>query len=100
MVKDMQRSELRRSKLQILADILRLCKSLQAKTRIMQKTNISYTCLQNNFIELKKLRLIELRPETTKYAITQRGFDFLKKWKKIQELLVSEDQIVFTKLTS
>jgi predicted transcriptional regulator len=84
----MQCSELGRSNPQILADMLHLCKSPQAKTRIMQKTNISYACLQNNHIELKELKLIKLRPDTTKYAITQRGSDFLQKWKKIQELSV------------
>ena len=96
----MQGSELRRGKLQILADILYLCRSPQAKTRIMQKTNTSYVSLQKHLMELRKLSLVELQPETSKYAITQRGFVFLEKWKKLEELLVPEDQIVLTKLTN
>jgi len=96
----MQSSELRRDKLQILADILHLCRSPQAKTCIMQKTNTSYVSLQRHLMELRKLSLVELQPETSKYAITQRGFVFLEKWKKLEELLVPEDQIVLTKLTN
>ena len=35
-------SELRRDKVQIIIEILQLCMSPQLKTRVMQKTNISY----------------------------------------------------------
>jgi predicted transcriptional regulator len=94
-VKYMQSKELKRSKLQILSEILHLRRSPQAKTRIMQKTNTSYRSLQNHLVELKKLRLIEFQSDSSKYAVTKKGLDFLEKWMKLQEILAPEDSVVF-----
>jgi predicted transcriptional regulator len=63
----------------------------------MQKTNTAYNSLQNHLLKLKELGLIDLQSGTSKYAITQRGLDFLEKLTELQELLTPEEQIILIK---
>jgi predicted transcriptional regulator len=82
----------RRSKLEILTDILILCKSPKLKSRIFQRVNLSYSNLQSCLLDLEKLGLIIASQEST-YLTTERGLVFLDRWWQLQELLMPEEKM-------
>ncbi len=89
----MQTALIRRSRLQLLTDILSICKTPLPKTRLMQKANLSYKNLQKCLGELESLGLVVLLPETTEYVITKKGIVFLAKWGQLQLFLTPEEKL-------
>jgi predicted transcriptional regulator len=85
--KSMQSDRSRRGRLKIFAEILNFCQESQVKTRIMYKTNISYKALQKCLLELIGFELLEMHHCVERYATTEKGHEFLSKWKALQELL-------------
>ncbi|MEM2896039.1 MAG: winged helix-turn-helix domain-containing protein [Candidatus Bathyarchaeia archaeon] len=78
-----------RSEMRILVDILRVIRkeSEAGPTRILYKANLSYERLNKYLEKLKSMELIvELRGESKSYALTQKGFEFLKEFEKFEEL--------------
>jgi predicted transcriptional regulator len=76
----------RRDRLQILADILVLCKIPRNKTTIMYKTNLSYAALVRNLNFLQDTKLLEVHHSATSYLTTPKGSVFVKKLKELQEI--------------
>ena len=83
--------------MQIIVEILRLCKSAQPKTCIMQKIGTSYSSLQTYLSPLDNSGLVKPEPETSKYVVTQKGRVFLEEWMRLLALLAPEDKNVFGK---
>jgi len=77
----------KRNRLEIMARILSLCKEPQTKTRIMYGTNLSWRMLLKYLSLLQSIGLLEVHHSPTKYQITQKGLEFLKKWKELTKLL-------------
>ncbi len=77
----------RRINLEIMAEILSLCKQPQTKTRVMYQTNLSWLMLQKYLSQLQSRRLLEVHHSLTKYATTQKGLKFVEKWRELVELL-------------
>ena len=77
----------RRSRLEIFAEILNLCRKSQVKTRIMHKTNLSYSILQDCLKELQYLKFIEVHHSIERYSTTEKGLEFLQKFTDLQELI-------------
>jgi predicted transcriptional regulator len=78
---------MKRDRVEIMAEILCLCLKPQTKTQVMYGTNLSWRMLQHYLSQLKKLDLLEINEKSAKYLTTQRGKEFVKKWKKLQEFL-------------
>jgi predicted transcriptional regulator len=78
---------LKRDRVEIMAEILGLCSKQQTKTQVMYGTNLSWKMLQHYLSQLQALNLLKFHKESTKYLTTQRGKEFVKKWKELQELL-------------
>ena len=74
--------------LEIMAEILSLCKQPQTKTRVMYRTNLSWKMLQKYLSELQSRGLLEeVHQSLSKYATTRKGLKFVEKWRELVELL-------------
>jgi predicted transcriptional regulator len=77
----------KRINLEIMAEILSLCKQPQTKTRVMYQTNLSWLMLQKYLSQLQSRGLLEVHHSLTKYVTTQKGLKFVEKWRELVELL-------------
>ena len=77
----------KRNSLEIMTEILVLCKQPQTKTRVMYRTNLSWRMLQKYLSQLQSRGLLEVHHSLTKYATTQKGLKFVEKWRELAELL-------------
>jgi predicted transcriptional regulator len=75
-----------RNNLEIMVEILSLCKEPQTKTRVMYGTNLSWEMLQKYLSQLQSKGLLEVHHSRAKYATTQKGLKFVKKWRELVEL--------------
>ena len=76
-----------RSRTQIIAEILSLCREPQTKTRVMYQTNLSTRMLKEYLASLLSNGLLEIHHSKIKYATTQQGLKFLEKYRELAELL-------------
>ncbi len=84
----------KRSKLEIIRDILNVIKNRNGKikpTHILYKSNLSYSMMEEYLNELiEKEFIIEMKKENNKtYSITEKGSTYLQKYKLISEFTES-----------
>lgn len=86
-------SSKRRDKLYIIAEILEIAKEGTLKTQIMYRANLSFTQLNDYLGFMLKINLLEKILENDKevYKATEKGMDFLHRYREITELLRKED---------
>jgi len=77
----------KRNNLEIMAEILRLCKAPKSKTQVMYGANLSWRMLHKYLSELKDRGFLEVRSSRTRYLTTQKGREFVKRWTELAELL-------------
>ena len=77
----------KRTPVEILAEILEICRKQTAKTQIMYKTNISFSGMQKSLKHLQKLGLLRLDDDAKKYLTTEKGFEFIRRYAALQDLL-------------
>ena len=77
----------KRDRVEIMADILGLCSEPRNKTHVMYGTNLSWKMLQQYLSELQSRKLLEKQNQSKTYVTTDRGLDFVEKWKELQKLL-------------
>jgi len=78
----------RRTVYEIYAEILQICQKPESKTRIMYRTNTSYTYLMRYLEFLQKVGL--LQPELfnrNRLQTTERGRKFVEKYREILQLI-------------
>ena len=80
-------SMVKRDRVEIMAEILGLCLEPQNKTQVMYGTNLSWKMLQHYLSQLQSLDLLEVHGKSTKYVATQRGKEFVEKWRELKKLL-------------
>ncbi len=92
----MEREELessnRRSRVEILADILEvIAKGDTGPTKIMFKTNISWLFLQKslNLLASSEMLIEESRGSKKVYRLTSKGHKFLSDYMKVREELLT-----------
>jgi predicted transcriptional regulator len=83
----MSKVKAKRTQVGIISEILELCRKSAAKTKIMQKANMSFAQTQKLLEHLQKLELLELDEDNKKLKTTEKGFAFLKKHSELQKLL-------------
>lgn len=79
----------KRDRIQIIAEILGLCRSPQTQTYIRRQTSISYAVLQSCTMQLlmrQWLLQVDVECGQKKLAITDKGVAFLDKWLELQKL--------------
>lgn len=87
-------SQKRRDKLYIIAEILEIAKEGTLKTQIMYRANLSFTQLNNYLNFMLKINLMEkiMQNDREVYKATEKGLDFLQRYREITELLRTENQ--------
>lgn len=84
---------MRRSKLRIVADILKHAQAPTKKTHIMYECNLSFDQLKRYLALLKNRALIRRKTDSGSvvYQTTRDGHDFLKEYSRITRLLQSPE---------
>ena len=84
----------RRDKLHIIAEILEIARDGVLKTQIMYRANLSFTQLNDYLGFMLRISLLErvLQNDRERYRATQKGMDFLQRYREINELLKSEEE--------
>ena len=77
----------KRDRIEIIAEILDLCSKPKTKTHVMYGTNLSWKMLQHYLAELQNLGLLQVKGKSSKYVASERGVEFVEKWKELKELL-------------
>ena len=87
-------SSKRRDKLYIVAEILEIAKEGTLKTQVMYRANLSFTQLNEYLSFMLKINLLEKTQinEREVYTATDKGLDFLQRYREITELLKKEDE--------
>jgi predicted transcriptional regulator len=83
----------RRDKLLIIAEILEIAMDGSLKTQIMYRANLSFTQLNDYLNFMLRISLLEITLENDKdtYRATDKGVDFLQRYREITELLKTEE---------
>jgi len=71
-----------RSRLDIIADVLKAAKNGAKKTWIMYKSNLSYELLNKYLSEIVSAELIVFKDEVQKFFTTRKGLEFLEMYKE------------------
>ncbi|MCW4053014.1 MAG: winged helix-turn-helix domain-containing protein [Candidatus Bathyarchaeota archaeon] len=77
----------KRNSLEIMTEILVLCKKPKTKTRVMYRTNLSWRMLHKYLSQLQSRGLLEAHHSLPQYATTQKGLKFVEKWRELTEFL-------------
>ena len=83
--------ENRRNHLQVLSDILELCRTPKAKTYILRNTNTSFKLLEMYLLQLQTSFMLELQPRTKRYLTTKEGQKFISAWINLKTMLYSQE---------
>ncbi|MEM2912130.1 MAG: winged helix-turn-helix domain-containing protein [Candidatus Bathyarchaeia archaeon] len=93
-------SQRRRDKLYIIAEILEIAGDGALKTQIMYRANLSFTQLNEYLKFMLKIRFLDMFIKDGKefYKATEKGLDFLQKYREITDLLKTENENVKTNI--
>ncbi len=80
---------LNRSRMRIFAEILEVHRKPAAKPRAICEASISNPDFQILVNQLLRSKLLEFNDHVTKFATTEKGLEFIKKFNALQELLKS-----------
>ena len=82
----------RRDKLFIIAEIIDIARDGSLKTQIMYRANLSFTQLNDYLRFIVGISLLEKITENGReiYRATEKGIDFLQRYREINELLKTE----------
>ncbi len=88
----------KRSRMEIMAQILTFCSQKRSKTRIMYATNINYAQLKGylNFLTSQGL----LMQNSGEYVIAEKGYRFLELYTQLNDLLKDNTHSFSEKTTS
>lgn len=83
----------RRDKLYIMAEILEIAKEGTLKTQIMYRANLSFTQLNEYLRFMLKIKFLDriLQNDKEIYKTTEKGMNFLTRYREITELLKTEN---------
>jgi predicted transcriptional regulator len=86
-------SSKRRDKLYIMAEILEIARDGVLKTQIMYRANLSFTQLNDYLGFMLEINLLKKIRKNDKdiYKSTEKGLDFLQRYRQIAELLINEN---------
>lgn len=87
-------SSKRRDRLYIIAEILEIARDGTLKTQVMYRANLSFTQLNDYLKFMVRINLLNKDFENNKdiYRATDKGVDFLQRYREIVELLKAEEE--------
>jgi len=77
-----------RSQVQIMAEILSLCRCPQTRTQVKCSASLSWGMLQKYLLQLRLLMLLEVNSSQTNYMTTKKGVNFIERSRDIMELFL------------
>ena len=77
----------KRTQVELLEEILAICRKPTAKTRIMYRTNMSHSGVQKFIKQLQKLELLRFDGHAAKYVTTEKGLEFIRRYAALRGLL-------------
>ncbi|UCB60214.1 MAG: DUF742 domain-containing protein [Candidatus Bathyarchaeota archaeon] len=77
----------RRTSIEIVGEILALCKQPQTKTRIMLHVKLPWNAAEKHLSKLQSQGLLQVHHSCTRYSTTKKGAKFLKKSMRLLDLL-------------
>jgi predicted transcriptional regulator len=91
---NLEKERKRRNRLYIMAEILGIAKDGCLKTQIMYKANLSFAQLNEYLSFLIEINLLKIQKENGKkiYETTDKGNEYLEKYKDIANLLGSNER--------
>ncbi len=78
----------RRTAFEIMAEILSLCVEPQGKTRVIYRTNLSWSDASHYLSVLISLGMLEVHHSCPKFVTTAKGLAFIERWSLLAELMV------------
>jgi len=92
----------KRDKYQIIYEICDLVKDGINKTKIMYRANLSFRQLNEYLNLMLKTNLFEKSTESEKeiYKLTEKGLEFIERYKEINEILKQDVEVVETGSTA
>ncbi|MEM3382616.1 MAG: winged helix-turn-helix domain-containing protein [Nitrososphaerales archaeon] len=85
----------RRSKYDILFDILELLLKNYKKTHIIYLLNLNHKILEKYLNYMIKKNLIQpLNFERTSFMVTKRGWEALKKWQELKKIIENDEKFI------
>jgi len=87
----------RRNHMQILAEILAICKTPQPKTRILYRSNTNSKLLESYLQQLREAMLLEFFRANRRYLISAKGAEYLTMWSKLQQIIYPQQNVVLVK---
>ena len=76
----------KRDKVEIMAEILGLCIKPKTKTKVMYGSNLSWKMLKHYIGFMQERGLLEEHESSTEFVTTDKGKNFIKKWKELQKM--------------
>jgi len=73
-----------RDRVEIVADILEICRSDTRKTNIMYQANLSFELLKKYLRMLQQANLIRAEENGSLYSATDKGLEFLKQYYELR----------------
>jgi predicted transcriptional regulator len=83
----MAKRKTKRTQIEIVAEILDLCKQPTAKTQVMYKTNMSYAKVLKLLEHLHELQMLKPDKNSKKYETTEKGREYVKKYYELEKIL-------------
>ncbi len=83
----------RRTSLEIIAEVLDICRQPQTQTRIMYASNLSFSGVRKYLMSLRTAGFLEFGQPRARYATTVRGMQFLRKWKELNDLIQDQNLV-------
>jgi predicted transcriptional regulator len=80
-----------RTRVEILASILKVAGNATLKTHIMYRANLSHRQLEKylNFLEANGMLIQVLRDDVRMFQVTEKGIEFLKEYERISGYLTA-----------
>jgi predicted transcriptional regulator len=78
----------RRTAYEIMAEMLSLCVEPQGKTRVIYRTNLSWSDASHYLSVLMSLGMLEVHHSCPKFVTTTKGLAFIERWSLLAELMV------------
>jgi predicted transcriptional regulator len=83
----MAKRKTKRTQIEIVAEILDLCKQPTAKTQVMYKTNMAYAKVLKLLEHLQELQMLKSDKNSKKYETTEKGREYVKKYYELEKIL-------------
>ncbi len=77
--------------MQIYSEVLESCEQPASRFHVMRASYTSFGAILGYLVELQRLGFVKAVDDGRRYVITERGQEFLERWRELLKLLCPED---------